>query len=58
MSIEHARTDVIVPLCYDKMVIFVFQANTGDTRESSAIYVSNYLLDEGAKLSIYDPKVS
>lgn len=26
-------------------------------RESSAIYVSKYLLDEGAKLVIYDPKV-
>lgn len=36
---------------------FAFKANTGDTRESSAIFVSNYLLEEGARLSIYDPKV-
>lgn len=37
---------------------FAFKKDTGDTRESSAIYVSKYLLDEGAKLAIYDPKVS
>ena len=30
----------------------------GDTRESPAIYVSQHLLDEGANLAIYDPKVS
>ncbi|VDN58994.1 unnamed protein product [Dracunculus medinensis] len=36
---------------------FAFKKNTADTRESSAIYVSKYLLDEGAKLVIYDPKV-
>nr|XP_039255727.1 UDP-glucose 6-dehydrogenase-like [Styela clava] len=37
---------------------FAFKKDTGDTRESSAIYISKYLLDEGAKLAIYDPKVS
>lgn len=26
-------------------------------RESSSIYISKYLMDEGAKLFIYDPKV-
>ena len=26
-------------------------------RESSSIYISQYLLDEGANLHIYDPKV-
>lgn len=26
-------------------------------RESSSIYISKYLMDEGAKLHIYDPKV-
>ena len=36
---------------------FAFKKDTGDTRESSTIYVSKYLLDEGAKLHIYDPKV-
>lgn len=27
-------------------------------RESSAIYISNYLLNEGAQLNIFDPKVT
>lgn len=36
---------------------FAFKKNTGDTRESPAIYVCKALLDEGAQLSIYDPKV-
>merc|ERR1719195_161917 len=37
---------------------FAFKKNTGDTRESAAIYISKHLLDEGAHLSIYDPKVT
>ena len=36
---------------------FAFKKDTGDTRESPAIHVSQYLLEEGASLSIYDPKV-
>uniref|UniRef100_A0A673CHZ8 UDP-glucose 6-dehydrogenase n=1 Tax=Sphaeramia orbicularis TaxID=375764 RepID=A0A673CHZ8_9TELE len=36
---------------------FSFKKDTGDTRESSSIYISKYLMDEGAKLFIYDPKV-
>jgi UDPglucose 6-dehydrogenase len=36
---------------------FAFKKNTGDTRESPALYVSQYLLDERAKIAIYDPKV-
>ncbi|XP_039631469.1 UDP-glucose 6-dehydrogenase-like [Polypterus senegalus] len=36
---------------------FAFKKNTGDTRESSSIYISKYLMDEGARLYIYDPKV-
>lgn len=36
---------------------FSFKKNTGDTRESPAIHVCKTLLDEGAKLHIYDPKV-
>ena len=34
------------------------QPFSGDTRESAAIYISRHLLDEGAQLSIYDPKVT
>ncbi|KFO99313.1 UDP-glucose 6-dehydrogenase [Calypte anna] len=36
---------------------FAFKKDTGDTRESSSIYISKYLMDEGAELHIYDPKV-
>lgn len=36
---------------------FAFKANTGDTRESPAKMLCKHLLDEGALLSIYDPKV-
>merc|ERR1719498_321210 len=36
---------------------FAFKKNTGDTRESAAIYVCQHLMDEGAQLAIYDPKV-
>ena len=37
---------------------FSFKANTNDTRESAAIQICKDLLDEGAILSIHDPKVS
>lgn len=36
---------------------FAFKKDTNDTRESAAIYVCQDLLEERAKLSIYDPKV-
>ncbi|NQT56893.1 MAG: nucleotide sugar dehydrogenase, partial [Desulfobacteraceae bacterium] len=35
---------------------FAFKANTGDTRESPAIFISKRLLEERAKLVITDPK--
>ena len=35
---------------------FAFKANTGDTRESPAIAISNMLLEERAQLAITDPK--
>jgi len=35
---------------------FAFKAETGDTRESPAIDISNYLLEERAILSITDPQ--
>ncbi|KAM8972785.1 UDP-glucose 6-dehydrogenase-like [Pelodytes ibericus] len=37
---------------------FAFKKDTGDTRESSSIYVCKYLMDEGAHLAVYDPKVT
>ncbi len=36
---------------------FAFKANTNDTREAPAIRIANDLLEEGAQLAIYDPKV-
>ena len=35
---------------------FAFKSNTGDTRESPAIYVTRKLLEEQAKVIISDPK--
>ena len=37
---------------------FAFKKDTNDTRESAAIYVCRDLLEERAKLSVYDPQVS
>ena len=37
---------------------FAFKSNTNDTRESPAIFICKKLLEEGAFLKIYDPKVS
>ena len=35
---------------------FAFKADTGDTRESPAIYISQMLIEEHAKLAIHDPQ--
>jgi UDPglucose 6-dehydrogenase len=35
---------------------FAFKADTGDTRESPAIYVAKKLIEEKAELSIHDPE--
>ena len=37
---------------------FAFKANTNDTRESPAIKICKNLIEEGAFINIYDPKVS
>lgn len=37
---------------------FAFKKNTGDTRESPAIYIAKHLLEEHAHVCIYDPKVA
>jgi UDPglucose 6-dehydrogenase len=45
----------------DKKIVFygwAFKKDTNDTRESSAIYVADALLDEQAQIVVYDPKVS
>lgn len=36
---------------------WAFKKDTNDTRESAAIYVTDYLLSELAEVTVYDPKV-
>ncbi len=36
---------------------WAFKKDTNDTRESAAIYVADYLLNEQAEVHVYDPKV-
>lgn len=36
---------------------WAFKKNTNDTRESAAIYVADHLLEEQARITVYDPKV-
>src|SRR5690554_5284073 len=38
-------------------ILAAFKKDTNDTRESAAIYVADYLLNEQAELWVYDPKV-
>lgn len=61
---KHRFTTKIIESCFNtlsgkKICIlgFAFKKNTGDTRESPAIHVAKTLLDEGASIKIYDPKV-
>ncbi len=45
----------------DKKITFFgwsFKKDTNDTRESAAIYVADILIENGAKVFVYDPKVS
>jgi UDPglucose 6-dehydrogenase len=37
---------------------WAFKKDTNDTRESAAIYVADYLLNEQAEIIVYDPKVT
>lgn len=37
---------------------FAFKKDTGDTRESSSIYLTQMFMEEGANVAIYDPLVS
>ncbi|KVV13945.1 UDP-glucose 6-dehydrogenase [Flavobacterium sp. TAB 87] len=45
----------------DKKIAFLgwaFKKDTNDTRESAAIYVADALINEQAKIAVFDPKVS
>jgi len=58
-------TDKIISLLFntvnDKKIAVLgwsFKKNTNDSRESASIFVTDQLINEGAIISIYDPKVS
>jgi UDPglucose 6-dehydrogenase len=58
-------SNTIVQILYntvaDKKITFLgwaFKKDTNDTRESAAIYVADDLINEHAKIAVYDPKVS
>jgi UDPglucose 6-dehydrogenase len=36
---------------------WAFKKNTNDTRESAAIYIADLLIENGAEICVYDPKV-
>lgn len=45
----------------DKKIAFLgwaFKKDTNDSRESSAIYIADFLIHERARICVYDPKVS
>ncbi len=45
----------------EKKIVFLgwaFKKDTNDTRESAAIYVADFLMEERAQIVVYDPKVS
>ncbi|MBE8724532.1 nucleotide sugar dehydrogenase [Flavobacterium hungaricum] len=45
----------------DKKITFLgwaFKKDTNDTRESAAIYVAEHLIEDGAAIHVFDPKVS
>lgn len=57
-------SEIIIKTMYNtvsgKQITFLgwaFKKDTNDTRESAAIYVADYLLDEQAQIVVYDPKV-
>ncbi len=37
---------------------WAFKKNTNDSRESAAIYIADYLIENGAKIHVYDPQVN
>ena len=43
-----------------KITLFgwAFKKNTNDTRESAAIYIADKLIEDGAVINVYDPKVT
>lgn len=62
---KHRFADNIITTLYntvsDKKIAFLgwaFKKDTNDTRETAAMYVADYLLEDLARIHAYDPKVS
>lgn len=53
-------SSLFTTLCDKKVALigFAYKANTGDTRESAAIDICRYFIQERARIVIYDPEVS
>lgn len=56
----HTIVSTMMTLRQKKVALFGFayKKNTADTRETVAAYVAHSLLQEGAEVRVYDPKVS
>ena len=57
----HGVVSKMFNTAFDKKIAvlgFAFKKDTNDTRESAAIYICKYLLEEQANIAIYDPQVS
>ena len=56
--VQRAISNMFNTVAGKKIAIFgfAFKADTGDTREAPAIYISKMLLEERAELAIYDPE--
>ena len=53
--------DALFKTVSDKKITLLgwsFKKDTNDSRESAAIHVADLLIENGAKISVYDPKVS
>lgn len=62
---KHRFADNIITTLYNtvsaKKIAFLgwaFKKNTNDTRETPAMYVADYLLEDLANIEVYDPKVT
>ncbi|NPD46750.1 UDP-glucose 6-dehydrogenase [Lentimicrobium sp. S6] len=62
---KHRFADNIIKKLYntvsDKKIAFLgwaFKKDTNDTRETPAMYIADYLIDDKANIAVYDPKVT
>ena len=58
--VKKIMTSLFSTVSGKKITLFgwAFKKDTNDTRESAAIYVADKLIENGAKICVYDPRVS